>query len=77
MYRLHREDDWQARGSRAKNQSCRPRAVSTHCFLHRDALAAKDIEPPHRGGMVIPRADAHTPVQPKGGAVYFPLGQEA
>ena len=44
MYRLHRRDDWQARGSRAKNQSCRPRAVSTHCFLHRDALAAKYIE---------------------------------
>ena len=22
-----------------------PRAVSTHCVLHRDALAAKDIEP--------------------------------
>ena len=53
MCRWRHGDDWQARGRRAKNQRCRPpcrcrpppRAVSTHCVLHRDALAAKDIEP--------------------------------
>ena len=46
MYRWRHGDDWQTRGSRTKNQRCRPRAVSTHCFfLHRDALGAKDFEP--------------------------------
>lgn len=24
-----------------------PQVASTHCFLHRDALATKDMEPPH------------------------------
>ena len=95
-----------------------PCRFNTLFFLHRDVLAAKDIEPRlhevmntavtivnfvkaratnsrlftalceevgadhhslfmHTGEMVILQVDAHTPVQPKGGAMYFFFGQEA
>ena len=45
MYRWRRGDDWQARGSRAKNQTCSPRAVSTFNTLFFFFALAKDIEP--------------------------------